>query len=348
MSTFIYHRKDIQKPPCAAYRFDSSIEPILNSKRYQLRPIAYPKAWQQYKDQEASVWRADSIVYHNDRHEFTTLPKNVQTMLIKVLAFFANADNLVLESLSNNLAQQIEVPEFRFMLQYAGTMEIVHIETYNDAIQALVENAEEREALFSAVDHDPIIQPKFHWAQQFCERDIPFSVRVVMMLFTEGILFSSSFLNILMVRYFYKTICHGLVEGNEAIMKDEGKHCVNWILLYQEIVQKLPTSLVHAICEDFVEFECEFAAKLLQTDDPIPQLPYEHVCEYIKCVANTLLDAINVPPLYTNVHNRFDWMKSIGLLGKNNFFERKSTNYNSIGNNAANSTVQVEGLGDGL
>ena len=268
-------------------------------------------------------------------------------MITKVLAFFANADNLVLESLGDHLVEQIQVPEFRFMLQYAGTMELVHIETYNDAIQALVADPEERDGLFSAVDHDPIIQPKFHWAQQFCTRDIPFPIRVVMMLFTEGILFSSSFLNLLTVRYHFNK-CHGLFEGNEAIMKDEGKHCMNWIMIYQELNQRLPIPLVHAICEDFVEFECEFAAKLLVTDDPIPQLPYEHVREYIKCVANTLLASIGVPELYPNATNRFNFMKSIGLIGKVNFFEKKSTNYNSIGTNTENSSTHIFNLGDGL
>lgn len=234
------------------------------------------------------------------------------------------------------------------MLQYAGTMELVHIETYNQVIQTLVTDPQERQLLFSAVRHDPIIQPKFHWAQQFCNHSIPFPVRVIMMLFTEGILFSSSFLNIVMVRYIYNNKCHGLVEGNEYIMRDEGKHCVNWIMVYSEILQKLPTTLIHAICQDFVEFECEFASRIVNTHDPIPQLPYEHVCDYIKCVANTLLLAIDVPILYQGVSNRFNFMKSIGLLGKVNFFELKNTMYSTMGNESENNSALLPKLGFGL
>jgi ribonucleotide reductase beta subunit family protein with ferritin-like domain len=349
MLHFAYRRKDRLKSPLPTYSFDPKREPILNGEeeRYELFPITYSDAWKQYKDQEESAWRADKIQYSTDHSDFITLPKNVQVMLTKTLAFFANADNLVLESLSKDLVDQIKVPEIKFMLAYAGVMELVHIETYNQTIQTLVTDPQERLALFSAVRHDPIIQPKFHWAQQFCNGDIPFSVRVIMMLFTEGILFSSSFLNIVMVRYIHNK-CHGLIEGNEYIMHDEGKHCVNWILVYKELVQKLPIPLVHAICEDFVEFECEFAGKLLNTNDPIPQLPYDHVCEYIRCVANTLLDAIGVPILYPNATNRFDFMKSIGLIGKFNFFERKNTNYAMLGDESKNDTVIYTKLGFGL
>jgi ribonucleotide reductase beta subunit family protein with ferritin-like domain len=230
------------------------------------------------------------------------------------------------------------------MLQYAGTMELVHIETYNQVIQTLVTDPTERELLFSSVYHDPIIQPKFVWASQFCTSATPYPVRLVAMLFTEGIFFSSSFLNICMVRYTYNK-CHGFVEGNDYIMRDEGKHCVNWIMTYEECVQKPSTSLIHAMCADFVEFECEFAANLLDTSDPIPQLPFDHVCEYIRCVANTLLVAIGVPALYPNATNRFDFMKSIGLLGKTNFFEKKDTNYATLGDESQNHTARLSNLG---
>jgi ribonucleoside-diphosphate reductase beta chain len=342
---FSYQRKNHSLPPIDPFRFNPELEPLLHAKRYQLFPIQYPKAWDQYKAQERSVWRADMIHYTSDRQDFVTLPKNVQRMLLKTLAFFANADNLVLESLADELVQDIQVPEIRFMLQYAATMELVHIETYNQVIQTLVTDPEERELLFSSVYHDPIIQPKFNWAQQFCTHKTPFPVRVVIMLFTEGILFSSSFLNLCMVRYVYNK-CHGLVEGNEYIMADEGKHCVNWILIYQEIHQKLTVPLVHAICHDFVEFECEFAQHLLDSDDPIPQLPFRHVCEYIQCVANTLLVAIGAPILYPHASNRFDFMKSIGLLGKTNFFEKKETDYAQLKNESENTTTIIHDLGE--
>lgn len=84
---FIYQRKNTSHSTLPPFHFDPTLEPLLNSDRYELFPIKYPKAWRQYKDQEESVWKADAIVYHSDRSDFITLPKNVQVMLTKTLAF---------------------------------------------------------------------------------------------------------------------------------------------------------------------------------------------------------------------------------------------------------------------
>ena len=54
------------------------------------------------------------------------------------------------------------------------------------------------------------------------------------------------------------------------------------------------------------------------------------MAEYIEFVADRLLVSLNCRKLY-NTRNPFDWMESISLQGKTNFFERRVGEYQRAG-----------------
>jgi len=326
--SFIYNRKDKDLPPMPLYEFDPCREVLLKKsyERYSLFPIRYHDIWESRNNQINKIWFSHDIDFSKDRIDFASLATNVQTLVLKTLSFFANADNLVLENLADEFVNQIQVPESRMAYAASAYMETIHIEVYNLAIDTVVTDEVQKEAIFRAVVNDPIIQPKFHWSEQFLNRDIPFSIRLLIMTFTEGILFSSAFVVFIYLRMVLKK-CPGISLGNEAIMIDEGMHVVNNVIHYLHIVQKVPTEIVHAICEDFVQFEIEFASKLLDTDDPISDLSFQDMSNYIKCVANTVLSLLKVPILYPNARNPFQFMETVGLPTKSNFFEKNLIEY---------------------
>ena len=56
----------------------------------------------------------------------------------------------------------------------------------------------------------------------------------------------------------------------------------------------------------------------------------DQMTQYVQYVADRLLYDLNYPKLY-NVKNPFEWIESISLQNKTNFFEDRVTDYSKAG-----------------
>lgn len=63
--------------------------------------------------------------------------------------------------------------------------------------------------------------------------------------------------------------------------------------------------------------------------------------EYIEFVADRLLVSLGYPKLWTTA-NPFPWMERISLEGKDNFFEKRVTNYALAGVGSDSSKMQFK------
>ena len=120
----------------------------------------------------------------------------------------------------------------------------------------------------------------------------------------------------------------GLTFSNELISRDEGLHTDFACLLFSHINNRPSKQMVQDIITDAVTIEQEFLTEAL----PCALLGMNSTLmkQYIEFVADRLLVALGNSKYY-NVTNPFDFMESISLAGKTNFFEKRVGDYQKAG-----------------
>ncbi len=120
----------------------------------------------------------------------------------------------------------------------------------------------------------------------------------------------------------------GLTFSNELISRDEGLHTDFACLLLQHLRNRPSRAAIEAIIAEAVTIEQEFLVDAL----PCALLGMNATLmkQYIEFVADRLLVALGNPKLYHSA-NPFDFMESISLAGKTNFFEKRVGDYQKAG-----------------
>lgn len=302
------------------------MEPILEEDpdRFCLFPIKHHDLWEAYQTHQKAYWKAEEIDFSKDRTDFESLTEDEQHFIENVLGFFATADGIVNENIVENLCSIVQYPEARFFYGFQIMMENIHSHVYSLQIESIIPEYDRRMALFSAIKDVPCIKKKAEWALRWLtNKECSLAERLVAFAVVEGVLFSGSFCAVYWLQE--RGIMPGLTFSNQFIARDEGLHTKFAVLLYNNhIVNKLSTKEIHEIVRSGVETEIEFVREALKCD--LIGMNSRLMVEYVKYVADGLLDMLKVPMLY-NVENPFEFMERISIEGKTNFFEHRVSEY---------------------
>ncbi len=296
-----------------------------NQDRFVLLPIKYPEIWKMYKKHEASFWTAEEIDLSPDLKDWERLTADEQHFVKHVLAFFAASDGIVNENLAVNFMKEVQLPEARCFYGFQIMIENIHSETYSLLIDTYIKDPVEKNRLFHALDTVPCVQKKAEWALKWINNG-SFAERLVAFAAVEGIFFSGSFCSIFWLKK--RGLMPGLSFSNELISRDEGLHCDFACLLYGMLENKLSQERIYEIIKDAVENEREFVTDALPVS--LIGMNSKLMCQYIEFVADRLLVALGYPKIY-NAINPFDFMETISLQGKTNFFEKRVAEYQKAG-----------------
>jgi ribonucleoside-diphosphate reductase beta chain len=296
-----------------------------NKDRFVLLPIKYPKIWQMYKQHEASFWTAEEIDLGQDLKDWERLSGDEKHFVKHVLAFFAASDGIVNENLAVNFMKEVQLPEARCFYGFQIMMENIHSETYSLLIDTYIKDTVEKARLFNAIETVPCVKKKADWALRWIGNG-SFAERLVAFAAVEGIFFSGSFCSIFWLKK--RGLMPGLSFSNELISRDEGLHCDFACLLYGMLEEKLAPERVRDIITDAVVNEHEFVTDALPVS--LIGMNAKLMCQYIEFVADRLLVALGQPKVY-NATNPFDFMETISLQGKTNFFEKRVAEYQKAG-----------------
>ena len=308
-------------------------EPLLesNKSRFVLFPIKYDDIWQMYKKAESSFWTAEEIDLSYDHKDWNSLTDNERFFISHVLAFFAASDGIVNENLVSNFASEVQLSEARCFYGFQIAIENIHSEVYSLLIDTYIKDPIQKDSLFNAIESIPCVQKKANWALKWCDKTLSFGERLVAFAIVEGIFFSGSFCSIFWLKK--RGLMPGLGFSNELISRDEGLHCDFACLLYSKLINKPSQERIYEILNEAVEIECEFIKESIPVE--LIGMNSTLMCQYIQFCSDRLLVALECNKLY-NVSNPFDWMVSISLQGKTNFFEKRVSEY-SISGVGANS-----------
>jgi len=305
----------------------SSTSPFKNGEvdRYVLFPIKYPAIWEAYKKHQSLYWSAEEVDISQDTKAWEKLTDDERYFIKMVLAFFSSSDGIVLENLALRFLTDVEIPEARCFYGFQIMIEGIHSEVYSLLIDTLIKDKSEQKQLFRAMENFPAIKVKADWAMKWIISNSNFAERLVGFAAVEGIFFSGAFCSI----YWLKKRgikMPGLTFSNELISRDEGLHVDFACLLYSMLNEnaRLPESVVHNIISDAVKTEEIFVTEALPVS--LVGMNANLMVQYIHFVADRLVKSLGYNAIY-NEPNPFEWMMSLSLQGKTNFFEKRVSDY---------------------
>ena len=135
----------------------------------------------------------------------------------------------------------------------------------------------------------------------------------------------------------------GLTFSNELISRDEGMHTDFACLLFSHLNKRPSKQAVQDVITEAVVIEQEFLTEAL----PCALLGMNATLmkQYIEFVADRLLVALGNQKYY-KATNPFDFMESISLAGKTNFFEKRVGDYQKAGVMASTNKKEEGGEGE--
>lgn len=295
--------------------------------RFVLFPIQHDAVWEMRKQALACFWTTDEIDLEADINDWKNkLNDNERHFIKHVLAFFAASDGIVNENLVLNFYKDVQIAEARSFYSTQIQIEDIHAETYSLLIDTYIQDTEEKNKLFKAMNTLPCVQKKANWALKWIEEAPSFAHRLIAFAAVEGIFFSGSFCAIYWLKK--RGLMPGLTFSNELISRDEGMHCDFACLLYSMLENKLDPMVIQDIITEAVLFEKEFVTDALPVS--LIGMNANLMTEYIEFVADRLLVSLGNEKVY-GTSNPFPWMDLISLQGKTNFFEKRVGDYQKAG-----------------
>lgn len=300
------------------------MEPILapNPNRYVLFPIEHLDMYTQYKNLVSIRWIVEEVDTSKDMKDYDKLPEGEKHFIKRILGFFAGSDGIVCENLVTNFYDEIQIPEAKAFYAEQISQEAVHSEMYCRLIETYIEDKSERLDILRSINTHSFIAKKAAWAEKYMDRSTPFATRLMAFAVVEGVFFSGAFCCI----FYFKSrgILPGLTLSNEFISRDEGLHCAFAALLYSKLQNKLTQEEAHTLMREAVAIEEEFITDALPCS--IIGMNSKMMKQYIKFVADRLLIQLGYEKTYRK-KNPFAFMERVSLEGKDNFFEKKVSNY---------------------
>ncbi len=289
-----------------------------STDRYVMFPIQCSSVWDMYKRQVDSFWRVEEVDLSKDLIDWRRMENNEKTFILKVLAFFAASDGIVMENLAVRFMEDVQLSEARAFYGFQIAMENIHSEMYSVLIDTYAEE-EQKKRLFKAIDTDIFIRRKALWAVKWIKSVEDFATRLVAFACVEGIFFSGSFASVFWIKK--RGLLPGLTLSNEFISRDEALHTEFAVLLYSMVKR---SRYARQIVKEAVELEVQFMESAL----PVRMIGMNQMMmtKYIKYVGDRLLTQLNMEKEY-NEPNPFDFMELISLDSKANFFERTVSAY---------------------
>jgi len=316
-------------------------DPLLtpNPNRFVLLPIMYDDVFAMYKKLVSVRWIVEEVDMSKDKAQFDKLAVGEQHFLKCILGFFAGSDGIVCENLAANFCNEIQIPEAKAFYCEQMANETCHSETYSRLIDTYISDKYEKQSILQAIRTMSFVEKKAKWAMKWMDSASSFASRIMAFAVVEGVFFSGAFCAI----YWFKerNLLSGLCLSNEFISRDEGLHTDFACLIYSKLKNRLTEAEAHALVKEAVEIEKEFIIEALPCR--LIGMNSALMSEYIEFVANRLLVQLGHGKLYTATCP-FQFMERISLESKDNFFEKKVSNYSlaNCGKTAAEMSFKTD------
>ena len=302
----------------------------MSLKDYIFSPDQDPVSYDYYKKQEACDWSVEEFDFTKERDDYLKSPKNIQTLMKKIIGFFLIGDGLISETLIVYIQKAIEDKNWPkvFYLSMQLKIENTHAETYSKAALTIIPENEHSE-IIQMCEEKECLKKKARWVQKYTTDYLNEGMENVACAVGEGVFFIAQFAIIFYMRKL--NLFKNFINSNEKISPDETLHRNQKCSEAKEYFTKIgyPEKEVESALElikDGVEVEKIFARDLLsegvlgEQSDKDAGLTIENLEGYIEMLADQICYLIGFPIIYgTKVELK--WMDDINMLQKVNFYE---------------------------
>jgi ribonucleoside-diphosphate reductase beta chain len=308
-----------------------------------LRPMAYPRFFEMYKDAIKNTWTVEEVDFATDTGDLRQKMTPAERHLIeRLVAFFATGDSIVANNLVLNLYRHLNAPEARMYLSRQLYEEAQHVEFYLTLLDTYVPDPEDRHRAFAAVENIPSIRKKaefcLRWLGSVSElnrletREERRAFLLNLICFAaciEGLFFFGAFAYVYFLRS--RGLLHGLAGGTSWVFRDESAHMafafevVRVVRLEEpELFDDTLAADVGRMLEEAIECETQFAEDLLGKG--VAGMSASDVRRYLEFCADQRLLQLGLSQRY-GAKNPFSFMDLQDVQEVTNFFERRVSAY---------------------
>ena len=307
-----------------------------------LRPMRYPRFYDQFRDAIKNTWTVEEVDLHNDLADLKRLSPAERHLVNRLVAFFATGDTIVSNNLVLNLYQHLNSPVARLYLSRQLFEEAVHVQFYLTLLDTYIPDERERHEAFAAVDNIPSIKRKadfcFKWIDSLAdlqrldttEQRQHFLLNLICFATCiEGLFFYGAFAYVYFLRS--RGLLNGLASGTNWVFRDESMHMSFAFDVIETIRGEQPelfddnlAGLITEMLTEAVECETQFADDLL--GGGVPGLSVVDMRTYLEHVADHRLTHLGIAPVFGS-SNPFTFMELQDVQELSNFFERKVSAY---------------------
>lgn len=299
--------------------------------RFCFLPITSDRLHDFYCKQRDSVWTAQELDFSKDRDDWLSLNPKIRDFLKFILAFFAQADGVVIENLIENFQSETNhIKEARNFYAAQSYIETIHNETYAMMIITYITDQQEREKALDAIKNYPSVREIGEWMFTWMDRKKSSLLeRIIAFACVEGILFSGAFCAIYWIKIHFNKL-QGMCKANEWIARDEGLHTQFAVALYKYYTEdtkeyeRLSQGKIHEIIQSATNVAENFIETSLKVETV--GMSQKEMIQYVRCTADVLCTWLGYSPIY-EAKNPFPWMFLISMPNKTNFFEQRVTEY---------------------
>lgn len=303
-------------------------DPIINPYNGTIIPIPEKSKnlMDSYNVQTSLFWVNTQIDFTEDSNNFNALSKEKQYSIKGILAFFAQSDEIISDTIENSFLPYIQDPVVKLSYKFKAMMEDIHSLTYQTNIEMLIKDPAERHNLLNSIGDNttfPSVKLKADWARKWGSTEIPLSYRIFAQACTEGIQFSGSFMFIDYLEYAGIRL-PGTQAANTLISRDEGLHTYDAGLIFKQLKYVVPAEDAYRIVNECVNTEIKFMEDII--GNRFGDLKMSDIITHIKYTANTVVSTLlEYSEPYPGVRCPFEFMQGRDLATVLNFFEVKNS-----------------------
>lgn len=302
---------------------------------FNLNAVKYPWAKSMYQIMIGNFWvpekvgglGEDGIMYQN-------LSPAEQRAYKGMISFLTFLDSIQTVNLPN-FSEYITSPEVNLLLAIQSYQEAIHSQSYTTILETVVD-ANEREQIYYLWRDDKVLLERNQYIgkiyQDFNDKptDKSFFSALIGNYLLESLYFYNGFAFFDNLVYASKMIATGRMIS--YIRRDELTHVVLFANILKEIRKEFPDmfdkAMIVSMFTEAVEQEIAWTHHII--GEGIPGITKKSTELYTQWLANTRLEAINIPPLFpTVVSNPYKHLEAMADNNseKTNFFESTVTNY---------------------
>ena len=307
-------------------------------EHYNLSPLAYPWAFERYKQARKNFWNPEQVNMSRDIASFKSLMEHEKEMFLDVFATLTTSDMAIQENLAIRIYELLTPPEIRLWLGHQLADESLHSYSYQHIIECL---GLDDTSIYRRYQERPYILSKFTLGNSYADHlkiehyDKPETLALGLIFFWlawEGIWFYHGFSPILSLgrRGHMSGTCEQLL----YIARDEVSHFQFGLELINTLLDEYRLRDNDAFKNNVKTlFEKLNLAEIVYAKRAIPEIvsySAEHHIEQTQYLINLRLSQTGFKPLYPEAKNALPWLSEMLELKKEkNFFESHVSEYQS-------------------